>query len=142
MLDEHVRQMYRQDKRLSRLTFIFCGLSVFLACLGLYGIISLMAEGRAKEIGIRKVLGASVARITALLSGEFMILVLIAALIALPVSYYFLERWLNDFAYRITLPIDILIVSVLLSAVLAGSAVIFRSIKAAMANPIDSIKSE
>jgi putative ABC transport system permease protein len=118
------------------------GLSVFLACLGLYGIISLMAEGRAKEIGIRKVLGASVARITALLSGEFMLLVLIAAMIALPVSYYFLERWLNDFAYRISLPIDILILSVLLSAVLAGFAVSFRSIKAAMANPIDSIKSE
>lgn len=142
MLDEHVDQMYRQDKRLSQATFVFCGLSVFLACLGLYGIISLLAEGRAKEVGIRKVLGASVARITALLSGDFMLLVLIAAMIALPVSYFFLERWLNNFAYRISMPIDILILSVLLSAVLGFLAVTFRSIKAARANPIDSIKSE
>jgi len=142
MLDEHVGQMYRQDKRLSQLVFIFCGLSVSLACLGLFGIISLMAEARTKEIGIRKVLGASVLRITALLSGEFMLLVLIAAMIALPTSYYYLDQWLNDFAYRISVPIDILILSVLLSSVLAGLAVSFRSIKAAMANPIDSIKSE
>jgi putative ABC transport system permease protein len=142
MLDEHVDQMYRQDKRLSQATFVFCGLSVFLACLGLYGIISLLAEGRAKEVGIRKVLGASVARITALLSGDFMLLVLIAAMIALPVSYFFLERWLNNFAYRISMPIDILILSILLSAVLGFLAVTFRSIKAARANPIDSIKSE
>ncbi|MBL0744692.1 ABC transporter permease [Chryseolinea lacunae] len=142
MLDEHVDQMYRQDKRLSQLIFIFCGLSVFLACLGLYGIISLMAEARTKEIGIRKVLGASVSAITALLSGEFMLLVCIAATIALPVSYYFLDQWLNDFAYRIAVPIDILMLSVLLSAVLAGLAVSFRSIRAARANPVDSIKSE
>jgi putative ABC transport system permease protein len=134
--------MYRQDKRLSQLIFIFCGLSIFLACLGLYGIISLIAEGRTKEIGIRKVLGASVARITGLLSGEFMRLVLIASIVALPISYYFLDQWLNNFAYRISLPIDILIVSVLVSAALAGLAVSLRSIKAAMANPLDSIKIE
>jgi putative ABC transport system permease protein len=142
ILDEHVAQMYRQDKRLSQLVFIFCGLSVILACLGLYGIISLMAEARTKEIGIRKVLGASVARITSLLSGHFMVLVLIAAVIALPASYYFLDQWLNGFAYRISVPIDILFLSILLTAVLAGISITFRSIKAARANPIDSIKSE
>ena len=141
-LDEHVDQMYRQDKRLSRLTFIFCGLSVALACLGLYGIISLLAEARTKEIGIRKVLGASVSRITFLLSGEFMLLVIIAAMIAFPLSYFFLDQWLNDFVYRIKVPIDILILSVLLSTTLAGLAMTFRSIKAAMANPVDSIKGE
>ena len=142
ILDEHVDQMYRQDKRLSKLVFIACGLSVSLACLGLYGIISLLAEARTKEIGIRKVLGASVSRITVLLSGEFMLLVLIAAIIAFPLSYYFLDQWLNDFVYRIIVPIDILVLSVLLSTALAGLAVSFRSIKAAMANPVDSIKSE
>ena len=142
ILDEHVDQMYRQDKRLSKLVFIACGLSVSLACLGLYGIISLLAESRTKEIGIRKVLGASVSRITVLLSGEFMLLVLIAAIIAFPLSYYFLDQWLNDFVYRINVPIDILILSVLLSTALAGLAVCFRSIKAALANPVDSIKSE
>jgi putative ABC transport system permease protein len=142
LLDEHVDQMYQQDKRLSKLTLTFCGLSVALACLGLYGIISLMAEARAKEIGIRKVLGASVSRITALLSGEFMLLVLIASLIALPVSWYLLDQWLSDFAYRIKVPFDILIFSVAISAALATFAVSFRAIKAALANPIDSIKSE
>jgi putative ABC transport system permease protein len=142
LLDEHVAAMYRQDKRLSQLIFIFCGLSITLACLGLYGIISLMAEARTKEIGIRKVLGASVARITKMLSGQIMLLVVIAALIALPLSYYMLDQWLNDFAYRINVPIDILILSVVLSTVLAGLAVSFRSIKAAQANPVDSIKSE
>lgn len=142
ILDEHVDQMYRQDERLSQLIFVFCGLSVFLACLGLYGVISLMAEARTKEIGIRKVLGASVSAIAALLSGEVMLLVFIAALIAVPTSYYFLDQWLNDFAYRIRVPVDILVLSVLLSSVLAGLAVSFRSIKAALANPIDSIKSE
>ena len=105
ILDERVDQMYRQDKRLSKLIFIACGLSVSLACLGLYGIISLLAEARTKEIGIRKVLGASVSRITVLLSGEFMLLVLIAAIIAFPLSYYFLDQWLNDFVYRINVPI-------------------------------------
>jgi putative ABC transport system permease protein len=142
ILDDHVGQMYRQDERLSQLLFIFCGLSVFLACLGLYGVVSLMAEARTTEIGIRKVLGASVSGIAVLLSGQFMLLVLIAAAIALPSSYYLLDQWLSYFAYRITVPIDILIFSVLLSSVLAGLAVGFRSIKAAMANPVDSIKTE
>ncbi len=101
-----------------------------------------MAEGRAKEIGIRKVLGASVAKIAMLLSGEFMLLALIAAVIALPLSYYLLEQWLSNFVYRIGLPVGVLILSVVLSAALAAVAVSFRSIKAALANPIDTIKSE
>lgn len=142
ILDEHVNQMYRQDKRLSQLIFILCGLAVALACLGLYGIISLLAETRTKEIGIRKVLGASVSRVTAMLSAELMILVLIATMIALPFSYYFLNKWLNDFAYKINFPTDILFFSVVLSFVFASLAVSFKSIKAAMANPIDSIKNE
>jgi putative ABC transport system permease protein len=142
ILDEHVAQLYRQDQRVSQITFIFCGLSVFLACLGLYGIISLMAEGRSKEIGIRKILGASVARITVLLSGDFMLLTFIASMIAVPVSYYVLDQWLNDFAYRINFPVDILILSVIFSVLLAAIAVTFKSIKAATASPIDSIKSE
>ena len=142
LLDEHVGQMYRQDKRFSQLTYIFCGLSVALACLGLYGIISVMAEARTKEIGVRKVLGASVSRITALLSGQFMLWVLVAAMIALPSSYYLLDRWLTGFAYKINVPIDILIFSVLLSLVLAAVTVSFKSIRAASANPVDSLRSE
>jgi putative ABC transport system permease protein len=142
ILDEHVGQMYRQDKTFSQLTFIFCGLSVVLACLGLYGIISLMAEARTKEIGIRKVLGASASRITALLSGQFMVWVLVAAVMALPASYYLLDRWLTGFAYKVNVSVDILIISVLLPLALAGVTVTYKSIKAAGANPVDSLRSE
>ena len=142
VLDEHVAQMYRQDKRFSQLAYVFCGLSVVLACLGLLGIISFMAETRTKEIAIKKVLGASASQITALLSGQFMVCVLIAAMIALPTSYYFLNRWLTGFAYKVDVSIDTLIVSVLLSLLLAGATVSFKSISAARANPVDSLKSE
>ncbi len=142
ILDEHVAQMYQQDKRFSQLAYVFCGLSVVLACLGLLGIISFMAETRTKEIAIRKVLGASASNITALLSGQFMVCVLIAATIALPTSYYFLNRWLTGFAYKVDVSIDTLILSVLLSLLLAGATVSFKSISAARANPVDSLRSE
>ena len=142
LLDQHIDEMYRQDKRFSQLAYVFCGLSVILACLGLYGIISLMTETRVKEIGIRKVLGASVSGITSLLSGQFMLLVLFAAAIALPASSWLLDRWLTTFAYKVDVSIDILILSVVLPLVLAGIAVSFKSIRAARANPVDSLRSE
>lgn len=142
MLDEHIDQMYRQDKRFSQLANVFCGLSVMLACLGLYGIISFMTELRTKEIGIRKVLGASVTKIITLLSRQFMVYVLIAAIIALPVSYYLLNRWLTGFAYRIDVSLDILFASVLTSLALAAVTVGLKSMTAARANPVDSLRSE
>ncbi|HEY5823423.1 MAG TPA: ABC transporter permease [Cyclobacteriaceae bacterium] len=142
LLDQHIDEMYRQDKRFSQLAYVFCGLSVVLACLGLYGIISLMTETRVKEIGIRKVLGASVSGITSLLSEQFMLLVLFAATLALPASSWLLDRWLTNFAYRVNVSIDILILSVLLPLLLAGIAVSFKSIRAARANPVDSLRSE
>jgi putative ABC transport system permease protein len=142
LLDDHISQLYEQDKRFSRLAYVFCGLSVVLACLGLYGIISFMAETRTKEIGIRKVLGASVLRITALLSRQFMIWVFIAALIALPASYYLLGRWLSAFAYKVEVSAEILLLSVLLSSLLAAATVSFKSVKAARANPVESLRNE
>jgi putative ABC transport system permease protein len=142
ILDQHVAKLYGQDKRLSQLLFMFCGLSVALACLGLYAIISLNAQGRIKEIGIRKVFGASIAGIVWLLSGDLMLLVIIAATAAGPVSWYFLNQWLNHFAYRIDVPIDIVFFSLLFSAVTAGFAVGIKSISAAIANPIHSIRNE
>ncbi|HTF20358.1 MAG TPA: ABC transporter permease [Chryseolinea sp.] len=142
MLDEHVGEMYRQERRFSRLTFIFCGLSVVLACLGLFGITSLMTESRTKEICIRKVLGASVSRITALLTKDLVLLVLLAAAIALPVSSYLLERWLQGFAYKIDVSPGLLMVAVIMSLTLAGVAVGFKAVIAARANPVDLLKSE
>ena len=142
LLDEHIAQMYRQDRRFSKLAYVFCGLSVLLACLGLHGIISFMTESRTKEIGIRKVLGASVFRITALLSGQFMVWVAIAALIALPVSDYLLKKWLSEFAYRVDVSIAVLVLSVVLSSILAAMSVSFKSIRAARANPVDSLRTE
>jgi len=142
MLDEHVGEMYRQEERFSRLTFIFCGLSVVLACLGLFGITSLITESRTKEIGIRKVLGASASKITALLTKDFLLLVIVAALISLPASNYLLKRWLQGFAYKVDVSIEVLMISVLLSLALAGMAVAFKSVSAARANPVDSLRSE
>ncbi len=141
-LDEHIGQMYKQDEKFSKLTFIFCALSVTLACIGLYGIISFIAEMRTKEIGIRKVLGASVFRITALLSGEFMIWVSIAAICALPVANYLIGQWLAEFAYKVEISVSVFIFSLVLCASLAAISISFKSIKAALANPVDSLRNE
>jgi putative ABC transport system permease protein len=101
-----------------------------------------MTEARTKEIGIRKVLGASNYRIASLLSGQFVILVLVAAVIALPVAKWLLEQWLDNFAYKVIVSSDILVLSILLPLVLAGVAVGFKSITAAKANPIDSLRTD
>ena len=142
MLDEHIDSMYRQEERFSQLTFVFCGLSVLLASLGLFGITALITESRIKEIGIRKVLGASASRIAAWLAKDFLFLVLIASVIAVPAASYLLGRWLQGFAYKVDITVGLLIGSVLLSLTLAAVAVGFKTVSAARANPVDSLRSE
>ncbi|MEJ1237237.1 ABC transporter permease [Chryseolinea sp. T2] len=142
VLDEHVGDMYRQEAQFSRLTFFFCMLSVGLACLGLFGITALMTESRVKEIGIRKVLGASTPRITVLLSSEFLLLVVVAGILALPASSYFLEQWLSGFAYRIDVTKDVFIIAISLSTFLAIASVGVKSISAAGTNPVNCLKNE
>lgn len=141
-LDESVAKQYENEERLSAITKIFSGLAIFISALGLYGLISFMAVQRTKEVGIRKVLGASMQDIVLLFHREFMLLVLIAFVVSAPLTGYFMSGWLNTFAYRIDLSPWIFILSMALSVVVLIVTISFRSVKAALANPINSLRTE
>ncbi len=141
-LEETVDRTYRRIERTGKLTNNFTILAVFIACLGLFGLASFMAEQRTKEIGIRKVIGASVSNIILLLMKEFTKYVLIANIIAWPVAYYFMNRWLENFPYRTKFGLDIFIFSATLTFILALLTVSYQSIKATVANPVDSLRYE
>jgi len=118
-LDEAFDAQYRSEQRLGSIFSIFAGLSIFIACLGLFGLSAFIAEKRTKEIGVRKVLGASVPNVVALLSKDFLKLTIIASIIAFPVAWYFMNKWLQDFAYRITLSWWIFVVAAFSALVIA-----------------------
>jgi putative ABC transport system permease protein len=141
-MDENITRFYRQEEQLSLLYKIFAGIAIFISCLGLYGLISFMAVQRTKETGIRKVLGASVRDIVFLFSKEFTLLIIVAFLIAVPVSYYMMNNWLQDFAFRIKINAGMFLIVILLSVVIAWITVGYISIKAAIANPVKSLKTE
>jgi len=121
---------------------IFAGIAIFISCLGLYGLISFMAAQRVKEVGIRKTLGASVGHIVYLFSKEFTLLVIIAFLISAPVGWYFMHKWLEGFSYRIQIGPGIFILAIATSIVIAWLTVGYKAVKAALANPVTSLKSE
>jgi ABC-type antimicrobial peptide transport system permease subunit len=121
---------------------VFAGIAIFISCLGLYGLISFMAVQRNKEIGIRKVLGASVGQLVFLLSKEFTLLVLLAFAVATPLSWYFMHQWLQKYTYRITLGPGFFIVTVLAAVAIAWMTVGYRALRAALANPAGSLRSE
>ncbi len=141
-LDDRFEAMYRSEERMSRIATSFAGIAVFIACLGLLGLAASTAERRTKEIGIRKVLGASVSGIVALLSGEFVKLVLIAIVIASPVSWWAMNRWLQDFAYRIDIEWWMFAVAGLAAVAIALLTISWQAIRAAMANPVESLRAE
>jgi putative ABC transport system permease protein len=141
-LDEDFNQQYKSEQRLARLFTVFATLAIVIACLGLFGLATFMAEKRTKEIGIRKVLGASVGSLVALLSGEFVKLVFIAILLATPLAWYALDAWLQDFAYRIPIGWAIFVVSGGTALLIALLTVSYQAIKAALANPVKSLRSE
>ena len=141
-IDEAFDRTYRNIERTGELTRNFTILAVFIACLGLFGLASFMAEQRAKEIGLRKTIGASVFNFILLQMKEFIKCVLIANIIAWPIAYYFMKRWLENFPYHPKLGLDIFIFSLTLTFVLALLTVIYQSIKAATANPVDSLRYE
>jgi putative ABC transport system permease protein len=141
-LDESFDQMYKAEDKLKSLLWIFTSITIFVACLGLFGLAAYAAERRKKEIGIRKVLGASVEGIVLLLSKEFVKLVIIALLIASPVAWYAMRNWLEDFAYRIDLEWWIFALSGVVAILIALLTVSFQSIKAALMNPVKSLRSE
>ena len=117
-------------------------MAIFIACLGLFGLVAFAAEQRTKEIGVRKVLGASVTSIVALLSRDFLKLVLMAIVIASPVAWYAMNRWLSDFAYRIELGWWMFAIAGVLALVIALLTVSYQSIKAALMNPVKSLRTE
>ncbi len=141
-IDEEFDQQYRSERRIGSILGAFAGFAIFIACLGLFGLAAFTAEQRTKEIGIRKVLGASVAGITGLLARDFLKLVLIAIVIASPLAWWAMHKWLEDFAYRIDLQWWIFALAGIAAVGIAFLTVSFQSIKAALANPVKSLRSE
>jgi len=141
-LDQTVADFYRQENQLSTLYKIFSAIAIFISCLGLYGLVSFMAVQRRKEIGIRKVLGASVQSIVVIMSGEFTLLVGIAFLIAAPVAWYFMRQWLEQYTYRIALGAGFFLVTIIASASIAWLTVGYTAIRSALVNPVNSLRTE
>ncbi|AKD57628.1 ABC transporter permease [Spirosoma radiotolerans] len=141
-LDENFSQQYKAEQKQGQLLLSFTILAVLIACLGLFGLAALAAEARTKEIGIRKVLGASVISIVSLLSKDFLKLVIIAIVISTPIAWYAMSQWLQSFAYKVDLAWWVFALAGLLAVGVALLTVGFQSVKAALTNPIESLKSE
>jgi putative ABC transport system permease protein len=141
-LDAAFDAQYRSEKRLGSIFGIFAVLSIFIACLGLFGLCAYIAERRTKEIGVRKVLGASVQSLVALLSKDFLKLTIIAALISFPIAWWAMEQWLQDFAYRVQIGWSVFIIAGLCTLVISLATISFQAIKAALANPVKSLRTE
>ena len=140
--DEAFDQQYRNDRRFARLFTISAAMAIFIACLGLLGLVAFTAQQRRKEIGMRKVLGATVTNIVALLSQDFLKLVLAGFLLAIPVAWYIMDEWLQNFAYRIEITAGIFLLSGFVALVIALLTVSWQSVQAAMANPVDSLRND
>ena len=141
-IDQDLANMYKGEQQMGKLFNIFTILALFISCLGLYGLSAFLAEQRRKEIGVRKVLGASVFNVVYLLSSSFTKLVLIAAVIAIPLSWVSINKWLNGFAYRIEVSWTVFFVATILSLLVAWLTVSYESIKAASMNPVKSLRTE
>lgn len=141
-LDDYVAGLYANERRVARVVLVFAGLAVFVACLGLFALVAFTAEQRTKEIGIRKVLGASVQSLVALLSKDFMKLVAVSIFLAIPLAWWAATQWLNGFAYRIELNWWIFALPALAAVLIALITVSMQSIRAALTNPVDALRDE
>jgi putative ABC transport system permease protein len=141
-VDSDFDLLYKTESRASRLFGVFAGLGILVACLGLFGLLSFTAEQRTKEIGIRKILGASVAQVTALITKEVLVLVLLASLISAPLAYFVMHKWLQNFAYRISITGLMFAATALFLVLAALAAVAYRAVKSASANPSQSLRYE
>ncbi|MGH1437348.1 MAG: ABC transporter permease [Lewinella sp.] len=141
-LDERIYETYKAERRVGVLLAVFAGLTIFVACLGLFGLTVFATEQRTKEIGVRKVLGASVASLVQLLSKDFIKLVAVAYVLACPLAWWIMNQWLEDFAYRITLNGGVFALAGILALAIAFLTVGYQSIKAALAHPLKSLRSE
>jgi len=140
--DEEYAAKFKLEVLIGKLAGLFAGLAIFISCLGLFGLAAYVAEQRTKEIGIRKVLGASVTQVWLLLSKDFIVLVLISCVIASPVALYFLKNWLQKYDYRISIGASVFIISAMMAILITIITVSFQAIKAAIANPVKSLRTE
>ena len=140
--DEAYAKKFKEEQRVGQLAALFAGLTIFISCLGLFGLATYMAENRIKEIGVRKVLGASVAGITALLAKDFIKLVLVSVIIASPIAWFSMDKWLKGYGYRVDIGWTVFALSGGLAILIAILTVSYQSIRAAIANPVKSLRSE
>jgi ABC-type antimicrobial peptide transport system permease subunit len=140
--DEAYDHKFNLESLVGKLAGIFAGLAIFVSCLGLFGLAAYVAEQRTKEIAVRKVLGASVAQVWMMLSGDFILLVTISCVIASPVALYFLSGWLQKYDYRITIGPAVFIISAIATIMITLITISFQAIRAAIANPVKSLRSE
>ena len=141
-IDEEFGNKFRAEERVGKLISYFAILAIFISCLGLFGMASFVAEQRTKEIGVRKVLGATVTNLWRLLSMEFFVLVLISCVLAAPLAWYYLNDWLADYDYRIKISWQVFVLAAFVALVITLLTVSFQAIKAAIANPIKSLRTE
>lgn len=140
--EDAVNSQYQAEHRFSKVFIVFSGISLAIACLGLFALVSYTVESRTKEIGIRKVLGASISNILGMLSKEFLVLIVISSCVGIPAGYFFMDRWLLDFAYRVDFHPSIFLIAGALVLGIAWATISLRSIRAATANPVDSLRNE
>jgi ABC-type antimicrobial peptide transport system permease subunit len=141
-VDDQFNQMFQNEQLISKLSRVFAMLAIIISCLGLFGLATYTAERRIKEIGVRKVLGASVTSITTLLSKDFLLLVLISCLVAFPLAWWMMHSWLQDYKYRIEISWWIFLIAGIAAILIALITVSFQAIKAAIANPVKSLRTE
>jgi ABC-type antimicrobial peptide transport system permease subunit len=141
-IDDNLDKIYKLDRRTGKLFNYFAGIAIFISCLGLFGLATFTTGQRVKEIGVRKVLGASVANIVTLLTSDFLKIVLISIVLSIPVSWYIMNRWLEDYAYRITISWPVFIMAGSLAVMVALLTVSLQAIKAALKNPVRSLRTE
>jgi len=141
-VDQQYAAQFDNEQRTKTLAGLFATLAIFISCLGLFGLSAYVAESRIKEIGVRKVLGATIFSISKLLSFDFIKLVIVSIVIATPVAWYAMNKWLQDYTYRINLSWVIFFIAGLLAIIIALLTVSFQSIKAAIANPVKSLRTE
>ena len=141
-LDDHYDQQYKAEIQFGKVFGLFAGLAIFIACLGLFGLASYMTAQRTKEIGVRKILGASLASVLSLLSKDFVRLILVSILFAIPISWFVMDDWLSGFANQINLSWWIFAAPSILILVIALGTVTFQTLKAGLSNPVDSLRHE
>jgi putative ABC transport system permease protein len=141
-LDDQFAKLYAGERRTQQIFSAFTVIAIIIACLGLFGLSAFIIEQRTKEIGIRKVLGASVHQVVVLVSKEFLSLITIAFLVSIPVTWWAMNKWLQDYAYRINISVWVFVIAGITALIIAVVTISFQAVKAAIANPVKSLRTE